>query len=174
MALRLLIVAFVLASGFTLRLAWEQLGSPTVPAFAQEEGDLYDCADFSSQEEAQAIYEQDPTDPYGLDGPPGEAFTGEQGVACEELLDGGGGAAAPTTTTPNPTTPPSPTATAKDSTTANTAKPTTTANTASPPATASPTPPSRPPVDSGGPEYGPVPPLPGGGCPVEYPVPKRG
>jgi hypothetical protein len=135
MALRLLIVAFVLASGFTLRLAWEQLGSPTVPAFAQEEGDLYDCADFRSQQQAQAIYEQDPTDPYGLDGPPGEAFTGEQGVACEELLDGGGGAAAPTTTTPSPT------ATAKDSTTANTASPTTTANTASPTATASPPPP---------------------------------
>jgi hypothetical protein len=38
MALRLLIVAFVLASGFTLRMAWEELRSPTMPAFAQEDG----------------------------------------------------------------------------------------------------------------------------------------
>jgi hypothetical protein len=41
MALRLLIVAFVLASGFTLRMAWEELRSPTaVPAFAQQDPSL--------------------------------------------------------------------------------------------------------------------------------------
>ncbi len=52
------------------------------PAFAQ---DLYDCGDFSYQEDAQAIYDQDTSDPYGLDGPPGEAYAGTQGVACEDL-----------------------------------------------------------------------------------------
>jgi hypothetical protein len=38
MALRLLIVALVLASGFTLRLAWEELANPTTPALAQQPG----------------------------------------------------------------------------------------------------------------------------------------
>ena len=45
----------------------------------------YDCSDFDTQEEAQQVYEQDTSDPYGLDGPQGEAYTGEQGVACEDL-----------------------------------------------------------------------------------------
>ncbi len=46
-----------------------------------------------------------------------------------------------------------------------------TTTTASPTATASPTP--DPLLDAGGPEYGPVPLLPGGRCPFEYPA-KRG
>ena len=54
----------------------------TPPAIAQ---DLYDCADFQYQEDAQAVYDQDTSDPYGLDGLPGEAYAGTQGVACEEL-----------------------------------------------------------------------------------------
>ena len=52
-------------------------------ALAQQ--DLYDCADFTYQEDAQAVYDQDTSDPYGLDGPPGESYEGTQGVACEEL-----------------------------------------------------------------------------------------
>ena len=55
--------------------------SPT--ALAQQ--DLYDCADFTYQEDAQAVYNQDTSDPYGLDGPQGESYAGQQGVACEEL-----------------------------------------------------------------------------------------
>ena len=55
--------------------------SPTV--LAQQ--DLYDCADFQYQEDAQAVYNQDTSDPYGLDGPIGESYAGTQGVACEEL-----------------------------------------------------------------------------------------
>jgi hypothetical protein len=47
-------------------------------------GDL-DCEDFDYQEGAQAVYEQDTSDPNGLDGPPGESYTGEQGEACENL-----------------------------------------------------------------------------------------
>ena len=57
------------------------LVAPT--ALAQE--DLYDCADFQYQEDAQAVYDQDTSDPYGLDGLPGEAYAGTQGVPCEEL-----------------------------------------------------------------------------------------
>jgi hypothetical protein len=55
-------------------------------ALAQDE---FDCDDFDTQEEAQAVFNDDPSDPSGLDGPPGDAFTGEQGVACEELPSGG-------------------------------------------------------------------------------------
>ena len=73
----------VLASGFTLRLSWEELMHPDTPAQAQ--ADLYRCDDFTYQEEAQQIYDQYPSDPHGLDGPVGEAYDGIQGVACEEL-----------------------------------------------------------------------------------------
>jgi hypothetical protein len=52
-------------------------------ALAQE--DLYDCSDFTYQEDAQAVYNQDTSDPYGLDGAPGESYEGVQGVACEAL-----------------------------------------------------------------------------------------
>jgi hypothetical protein len=45
----------------------------------------YNCSDFDTQAEAQQVYEQDTSDPSGLDGPPGEGYTGEQGVACEDL-----------------------------------------------------------------------------------------
>jgi hypothetical protein len=38
MALRLLIIALVLASGFTLRVGWEELAEPTTPALAQQGG----------------------------------------------------------------------------------------------------------------------------------------
>lgn len=54
-------------------------------ALAQDE---FDCADFATQEEAQAVYDEDTSDPSGLDGPIGTGFTGEEGVACEELPSG--------------------------------------------------------------------------------------
>jgi hypothetical protein len=50
------------------------------PALAQE----LNCDDFPSQEAAQEALREDPTDPEGLDGPPGAAFSGIQGVACED------------------------------------------------------------------------------------------
>jgi len=43
------------------------------------------CSDFKFQESAQAAYDHDTSDPDGLDGPPGPAFSGIEGVACEEL-----------------------------------------------------------------------------------------
>jgi hypothetical protein len=75
MALRLLIVALVLASGFTLRVAWEELADPTTPAYAQT--DQYDCASFGSQESAQTELDRDPSDPSNLD-------PDDDGTACED------------------------------------------------------------------------------------------
>ena len=59
---------------------------PQDDATAQQE-DL-DCGDFASQAEAQAVLREDPSDPYGLDGPVGPVGTGEPGVACEGALPG--------------------------------------------------------------------------------------
>ncbi len=44
--------------------------------------DDYNCSDFDTQAEAQEVYEEDPSDPHGLDGD-------GNGVACESLPDGG-------------------------------------------------------------------------------------
>lgn len=49
--------------------------------------DLYDCSDFSTQEEAQAVFDQDPSDPYGLD----EDDGADDGIACETLPSGATG-----------------------------------------------------------------------------------
>jgi hypothetical protein len=42
-----------------------------------------DCADFDTQQEAQAELNRDPSDPHGLD-------ADDDGIACEELSDDGG------------------------------------------------------------------------------------
>jgi hypothetical protein len=55
-------------------------GLPPLPS----DGD-YDCEHFDTQEQAQRVYEQDTSDPHGLDGPQGEGYSGDPGVACEEL-----------------------------------------------------------------------------------------
>jgi hypothetical protein len=44
------------------------------------------CSDFATQEEAQAVYNQDPSDPNGLD-------RDNDGIACESLASGGTGQA---------------------------------------------------------------------------------
>ena len=51
------------------------------PAALAQAGDL-DCADFATQEEAQAMLDADPSDPNGLD-------ADGDGVACETLPSGG-------------------------------------------------------------------------------------
>lgn len=43
---------------------------------------IYNCSDFSTQEEAQAVYNSDPSDPNRLDGD-------SDGIACESLPSGG-------------------------------------------------------------------------------------
>jgi hypothetical protein len=72
--LRISIVLPVIAAGLVGRANYEQIVNTSKPAFAQ---DRYDCDDFRTQEEAQAIYDQDPTDPNGLDGPIGTASDGQ-------------------------------------------------------------------------------------------------
>lgn len=61
-------------------------------AMAQDE---FDCGDFDFQEDAQAVYDEDTSDPSGLDGPIGTAFDGEEGVACEDLPSRGSGGDVP-------------------------------------------------------------------------------
>ena len=112
MAWRMLVLAaLVFASGFTLRVAWESLAEPReAEAQSPAQGDRYDCEDFTYQEEAQRVYDRDPSDPYGLDGQIGEAYEGIQGVACEELPSysaGGGGTTGGTSVPPRPTGGPS-------------------------------------------------------------------
>ena len=153
---RMLVMAvLVLACGFTLRVAWEEIADPTTPAFAQT--DQYDCESFGSQQSAQAELERDLSDPSNLD-------SDVDGIACEEYDYGGGGDGSPTANPkkamPSPKTMPS------------------SQVISSPTATASPQATSSPPLDtvldSGGPEHGRVPLMPGGGCPSEYPVERGG
>ena len=54
---------------------------PSEPTTSAED---LDCADFATQQEAQAVLERDLSDPNGLD-------ADNDGIACEELAGGGGG-----------------------------------------------------------------------------------
>ncbi|MCA1848036.1 MAG: hypothetical protein LC704_03425 [Actinobacteria bacterium] len=149
MALRLFIVALVLASGFTLRVAWEELANPTTPAFAQT--DQYDCASFGSQESAQAELERNPDDPSNLD-------PDNDGQACEDYdygVDGG------TTTT---------TSTSTASATEDQYDSSATFDQYSSAAVVEQYQGVGSLFDSGGPAGGAVPLMPGGGCPAEYPT----
>jgi hypothetical protein len=47
----LVLAVLVFASGFTLRVAWEQLAHPTTPALAQD-ASRYNCGDFQYQDHA--------------------------------------------------------------------------------------------------------------------------
>jgi hypothetical protein len=155
MGLKILVVAFlVLASGLSLLMGSMNMLSPPAaagPDQAQPDPhpnpqthplDPFDCEDFAYQEDAQVWYDRDHTDPSDLD-------ADNDGIACEALPlrptppPGGVGltTSAPpstTTTTTPPATPPTP----------------------SPPTT--PPPPPGTTFDSGEPERGPVPLLPGG------------
>jgi hypothetical protein len=142
MALRMFIVALlVLACGFTLRMAWEEIADPTTPAFAQT--DQYDCESFGSQQSAQAELERDLSDPNDLD-------PDADGIACEEYDYGGrGGGSSPTARASSGATTAAHDQYHKDLG-------------------------SRTLFDAGGPEYGPVPLLPGGQCPSEYLIERDG
>jgi hypothetical protein len=78
-----------------LSLAVLSLGGMLVFAPAALAQDPYDCGDFTYQEDAQAVFDQDPSDPSGLDGPQGEASSGVPGVACENLPSRGAGTEEP-------------------------------------------------------------------------------
>jgi hypothetical protein len=156
MTLRLFIVALVLASGFTLRVAWEELANPTTPAYAQE--DQYDCASFGSQESAQAELERNPDDPSNLD-------PDNDGQACEDY-DYGVDSVTTTTTTTSAT---------EDQYTDADAAVIDQTSSASASASASAAVVDQYEgvgslFDSGGAAGGAVPLMPGGGCPAEYPT----
>ncbi len=80
--MRRLLYAATLSMIAMLILAPAALGQSRGPSGADG---TFNCADFDFQEDAQAVYDQDTSDPNGLDGPIGTGFTGQQGVACEEL-----------------------------------------------------------------------------------------
>jgi hypothetical protein len=88
MGTRLFILAALLALvvGVTGRITYERVVNTATPAYAQE--DLYDCSDFDTQEEAQAVYDQDTSDPYGLDE---DDPSPDDGIACEALPSGSDG-----------------------------------------------------------------------------------
>jgi hypothetical protein len=73
------------------------LGPVTFASAAPLAADL-DCKDFKYQEDAQAVYNQDPSDPNGLDGAP------KNGIACESLPKRGQQSTTPTSKTPSTTT----------------------------------------------------------------------
>jgi len=43
------------------------------------------CSDFKYQEDAQKVLDTYPNDPWGLDGLPGDRYSGIRGKACEHL-----------------------------------------------------------------------------------------
>lgn len=163
--LKIMVLAvLVLAAGLVSRVTYEQVINPSTPALAQE--DQYDCASFGSQESAQMELDRDPRDPNNLD-PDGN------GQACEDYDYGG------TTriNSPSPTTTSSPESTtgSPQSSPSSSASPTSSASPSSD-ASASPEADERDEglMRSGGPGDGPVPLMPDGGCPVEFPRMQNG
>lgn len=75
-------------------LAAGLVGFAGAPALASTD---LDCSDFEFQEDAQAVFDQDPSDPNRLD------EGGEEGVACESLPPRGEEPADPPTSTPTAT-----------------------------------------------------------------------
>ncbi len=174
---KLLILVLAVTAVLALRLGWEILvqaedARPLVSASAvaqktpgddAESGDPV-CEDFDTQEEAQDELDADPSLANALD-------ANDDGEACEEEFGdspsggqpGGGGASAGGSTTGAPKTPPD-------------------APKTPPPAPKTPPPAPNPPpirdegelMKAGGPSSGPVPAMPDGGCPEEFPQERGG
>ncbi|MET9395586.1 excalibur calcium-binding protein [Streptomyces sp. NPDC006624] len=87
----------------------------SAPAHAQPDRD---CRDFAFQEDAQAVFDADPSDPYRLDEDQGP----DDGIACEALPRRDTGIISPTTSArPTASVTPTPTATAPGATASVTA-----------------------------------------------------
>jgi hypothetical protein len=152
---RLLVVGLVLLAGLVSRVTYEQLIHPTEPAAAQT--DQYDCSSFGSRDAAQAELERDPSDPNNLD-PDGN------GRACEGYNYG-----STVTNSPLPTSP------SQSSTSPSSSSPSDPSPSSASPRSTSPSPKPGPQgdrnlLDAGGPTKGPVPLMPDGGCPKEFPT----
>ena len=147
---KLLVVGLVLVAGLVSRITYEQLIHPTTPAEAQ--ANQVDCSSFGSQEAAQAALERDPSDPNDLD-------SDGNGLACDDY----------STNTAN---------TASSSS----ASPSSTSTSSASPSSASSSGTSPRPIprktndllDAGGPTNGPVPLMPDGDCPAEFPAKHAG
>ncbi|HZF59406.1 MAG TPA: hypothetical protein VEZ19_13175 [Rubrobacter sp.] len=162
--LKIVVVVLVLAAGFVGRVTYEQVINPSTPVLAQE--DQYDCASFGSQESAQSELDCDPRDPNNLD-PDGD------GQACDDYDYGG-----TSTNSASPSSSASPTTTSSPESTTSSASPSSDAS-ASPQADEQDgqTRGSRQDDDlmrSGGPHDGPVPLMPDGNCPAEFPTRQNG
>ena len=148
---RLLVVGLVLLAGLVSRVTYGQLVHPIEPAAAQ--AGQYDCASFGSQESAQAELERDPSDPNGLD-------TDGNGRACDGYTYGTSNAS------PSSAPPSSPSPSSAPPSSASPSSATSSETSASP----SPGPQGiRDLLDAGGPTRGPVPLMPNGDCPAEFP-----
>ena len=171
------LIVLLLFTAISLRATWELMPA----AGAQDEEELLFCEDFGSQAEAQQRLREDPADPDELDEEEGE----DDGIACEtfsydnpeedlnpvtaaidepEVTSGAQPKTTPSppppSTTPRPTPPPPPTpATPR-------------------PPTPAPSPPPGPNLgtlmNAGAPAAGPVPRMPDGGCPKEFPQERSG
>lgn len=140
----LTLAVLIITCGAGLRVVWEHM--PTALAQAQT-----NCANYPSQAAAQQALREDPSDPAGLDGPPGPTPGGLPGLACVVYSYPLG--------SPRDLTPVNLTGSAT--------------GVQPPPAPApSPSPPALL-FNSGGPKKGPVPLMPNGSCPKEFPK-KRG
>ena len=154
---KLLVVGLVLVAGLVSRITYEQLVHPTKPAAAQ--ANQRDCSGFGSQEAAQAALERDPSDPNDLD-------SDGNGRACENYAYGTNTAnnVSSSSVTPSNASP-------------SNASPSNASPSSSSPSSASPKPRPRQThdlLDAGGPTNGPVPLMPDGDCPAEFPAKHAG
>jgi hypothetical protein len=158
-AFKLVMVGLVLAAALVLRVTYEQMVYPNEAALAQ--ADQYDCASFGSQASAQVELDRDPSDPNNLD-------ADGNGKACDDYDYGTSGSVAASSVEPSS---PSPVSTSPSSASPDTSS----SSTASGSASAPPKPQKTHKLfASGGSTNGPVPLMPNGDCPVEFPVKHNG
>ncbi len=170
-AVKVALIVLMLFIGLGLIAAWKLMPY----ADAQNEEELLFCEDFDSQAEAQQHLREDPSDPDELDEEEGE----DDGIACE------------TFSYDNPEEDLNPVTAAIDEPEATSGvQPKTTSTPPPPPPPPSPSPPPpRPPapspspppspnpgtlMEAGGPATGPVPRMPDGSCPKEFPQERSG
>ena len=157
------VVVLVLAAGATARATYEQVVNTSTPALAQE--DQYDCASFGSQESAQAELDRDPRDPNTLD-------ANDDGQACEDYDYGGTSSTGSASPMPTTSSSPAPTSTSSASSSASASA--SAAKQQYDTLSAAKQQYEEVLFASGGSASGPVPFMPDGNCPAEFPVKANG
>jgi hypothetical protein len=158
-AFKLVMVGLVLAAALVSRVTYEQIVYPNEAALAQ--ADQYDCASFGSQSSAQFELARDPSDPNNLD-------ADGNGKACDDYDYGTGGSVAASSVAPSS---PSPVSTPPSSSSPDSSSSSEVSGSASAPPKPQKT---HKLFASGGSTNGPVPLMPNGDCPVEFPVKHNG